>query len=177
MSAYKITETETHIFFLTGPLSQWHPAMFFANFKTGEDKHLFNCAEQYMMAAKAKQFEDEDTFDKIMKASHPREQKQLGRAVKNFIPAIWDSQAEDIVFRGNYFRAVQNQEYRDVLISSGEKFLVEGNKDDGIWGVALHWDDPAILDSDNWNGKNLLGKVHMKVRTKVNEQMDFGWQV
>ena len=172
---YKVTETETHIFFLTGPLSQWHPASFYANFRTSGKKYLFNCAEQFMMAGKAELFNDTETFDAIMQPIHPREQNALGRLVKNFDPAIWDDQAENIVFRGNYFRAIQNKEYRNVLLAT-DKCFVEGNKDDKIWGVGLHWDDPAILDENNWDGKNLLGITHMKVRYTLNEQLDFGWK-
>ena len=178
---YKVLETEGFIFFLTGPGSNWHTGYFEANFKPFRflpnpgQKYTFCCGEQYMMAGKALLFEDVEIFDKIMSVTQPREHKELGRLVHNFKPEVWDSTAEELVFRGSCFRAVQCKDYRDMLLTAKDKQFVEGNKDDRIWGVGLHWDDPAILDPANWRGKNLLGKVHNRVQKYIIEQIDFGW--
>nr|WP_281274574.1 NADAR domain-containing protein [Brevibacillus nitrificans] len=45
----------------------------------------FNCAEQAMMYGKAVLFHDRKIAEKVLKAAEPREQKQLGRLVKNFV--------------------------------------------------------------------------------------------
>lgn len=68
---FKESRTDTHVFFLTGPLSNWHPSRFtavlpdFVAIHTGRP-FQFCCNEQYMMASKAALFGDAATFDAIM---------------------------------------------------------------------------------------------------------------
>lgn len=45
--------------------------------------------EQYMMAKKAKLFQDEETLEKIMKSKHPKQIKDLGRQINNFDESVW----------------------------------------------------------------------------------------
>ena len=95
---------EKFTFFWNGPFSQWHMQDFSVN------GIRYNCAEQYMMAQKAKIFNDEATLLKIMTAKHPREQKKLGRKVKNFYASKWEVWAKSIVYAGNYNKFKQNNE-------------------------------------------------------------------
>lgn len=46
--------------------------------------NVFPTSEHYMMAMKARIFRDEETAEKITKASTPAQAKSLGREVKNF---------------------------------------------------------------------------------------------
>ena len=72
-------------------LSQWFPA----SFEVDGDK--YNCAEQYMMAEKARVFHDLETWGKIMFSSSPKEIKALGREVRNFDAEQWLTVSKDIV--------------------------------------------------------------------------------
>jgi len=36
-----------------------------------------------------------------------------------------------------------------------------------VWGVALAWDDPKILDQANWAGTNWLGEVLTDLRDNL----------
>lgn len=172
MIYYKVTQTDTHIFFMSGPYSNWHPTVFHG--KLAEDGPVirFTHGEQYMMAGKALLFGDQDSYRKIMAATTPRDQKALGRAVGGFTKEqwekhaapIWDQNAKDIVFRGNWYKAQFNPEYRQALLNDDHRILVEANSQDTIWAVGLAWDDPAILDPANWRGTNWLGETHMEVQ-------------
>lgn len=42
----------------------------------------YSCAEQFMMAEKARLFGDDEMLESILKAKHPKEMKAFGRAVK-----------------------------------------------------------------------------------------------
>ena len=75
---------EEFVFFWGGTFSQWFKAKMVIN---GVE---YNCCEQYMMAEKARLFYDEDSRDQIMKAKDPREQKKLGRKVRNFEESVWN---------------------------------------------------------------------------------------
>jgi predicted NAD-dependent protein-ADP-ribosyltransferase YbiA (DUF1768 family) len=68
---YKEAHTSTHVFFLTGPLSNWHPARFTTALPDGLAIHSgtvlrFCSNEQYMMASKAALFGDTTVFDAVM---------------------------------------------------------------------------------------------------------------
>lgn len=154
--------TDTHIYFLNGPFSQWFPSKFKDSYGVE-----YNCCEQYMMANKAKVFGDFDILGEIMEAESPRLQKSLGRKVKNFDEIEWNKYNEQIVVRGNFHKFTQNKNLRNFMIGTEDKILVEGAWYDHIWGVGLAWNDPMILDEKNWNGKNLLGKSLMIVREKL----------
>ena len=76
--------TETFYFFWGGPASQWYESDFEI------DGTTYNCAEQYMMAQKAKLFDDQQSLEQIMKSNDPRTQKKLGRAVTGFDQTVWE---------------------------------------------------------------------------------------
>ena len=171
----KTLVTPTHVYFLNGPFSQWYPSVFKAKCRNidtmVDDDFTFHCAEQYMMAQKALLFGDIASFDKIMKAKTPREQKELGRKVGGFDVDIWNQQARSLVEMGNYAKFSQNQELQDYLLSSGDRILVEGAHYDPIWGVGLAWNDPKIQDSRNWKGTNWLGEALMTTRRIIEDKI------
>jgi ribA/ribD-fused uncharacterized protein len=128
---------------------------------------VYNCAEQFMMAQKARIFNDTETLIKIMAAKHPKEQKRLGRSVKNFDEATWNAIAEFIVFEGNMLKFSQNPELRTILIETEGTTLVEASPYDKIWGIGLSKDNPDIHDRTKWKGENKLGKVLTAVRIRL----------
>lgn len=142
-------------------LGQWQISEF------SVDVEDYNCAEQYMMAEKARLFEDEEIEKQIMETSDPKKMKDLGKKVKNFNQKIWDKVKYSIVLNGNYYKFSQNSEMRNFLLSTGDKILVEASPLDTIWGIGL---SEQNINSENpiaWKGKNLLGFVLMELRDEL----------
>ena len=162
----KERRTDTHVYFVGGPLSQWYSSPFKANI-LGAGVHKFNTCEQYMMAGKALLFNDEEVFLAIMRATNPKDQKQLGRQVKGFDPEVWNENARDIVYEGNLAKFNSTDFFKSYLLNTDTRYLVEGAIYDPVWGVKLAWDDPLIEDSKNWQGTNWLGQVLMAVRKTI----------
>jgi hypothetical protein len=154
-----------YFFFYKSKLSQWHMVDFVVN----GIKYI--CCEQYMMAEKAKLFNDNDTLIKIMKATHPKEHKDLGRIVKGYNQKIWDENKYQIVYTGNYHRFKQNKQDLEWLLAT-EGTLVEASPIDRIWGVGLSADNPLIKDEKNWRGQNLLGKALTEVRETLRKELN-----
>jgi hypothetical protein len=127
----------------------------------------YNCCEQYMMHQKALTFGDTETAELIMKAKHPKDQKALGRQVKNFDKAKWDTVSIGIVYKGNYAKFSQNVELADELLATGNKIMVEASPYDTIWGIGMGEKEPGINDPANWRGLNLLGWSIMLVRKEL----------
>lgn len=144
-------------FFYGGFLSNWYPAPFTLN------NVEYNCVEQYMMASKARVFGDFDTLELIMRTDHPRDQKALGRKVKNFNANIWNSIAKDIVYLGCLQKFLEHDELLTQLLST-KGLLVEASPYDKIWGIGLGMDNPDRFDVSKWKGTNWLGHILTNVR-------------
>ena len=162
--------------FYGGSFSQWNRG-FPHQFEV--DGVKYNCAEQYMMASKARFFEDEDAEKQIMSAGHPRDQKAIGRLVRGFDKERWDAVSRDFVYKGNYAKFTQNEGLKMELLETEGTTLVEGSPTDEIWGVKLADDDPRCHDRSQWRGTNWLGEVLTKLREDlivgVETTEDFGW--
>ncbi len=149
---------EQFTFFWKGPLSQWHPSPFTI------DGIVYNCCEQFMMAEKARRFNDPETLDLIMKSSSPKFQKALGRHVKNFNQEYWNGVAKYVVYIGNHYKFIQNKDLLKHLEDTKGTTLVECSPYDKIWGIGLVESDPRVKNRDTWLGTNWLGEVLTQVR-------------
>jgi ribA/ribD-fused uncharacterized protein len=92
-----------YVFFYGGYLSNWADTPFM---DTDTWNH-YNTSEQFMMHQKAILFDDNKTAQMILNTKSPREQKALGRLVKNFDKSIWDEQARQIVYEGCYYKVTK----------------------------------------------------------------------
>jgi ribA/ribD-fused uncharacterized protein len=144
-----------------GCLSQWWPVTFTV---TG---HEYRSAEHYMMAEKARLFNDAPAAERIMAAATPKDAKSLGRAVRGFDGARWAAHRFDIVVAGNLAKFGQHADLRDYLLGTGERVLVEASPSDQVWGIGLAAGDPRAADPRTWRGENLLGFALMAVRARL----------
>ncbi|WP_288057300.1 NADAR family protein [Xylanibacter rodentium] len=144
--------------------SQWFPACFVV------DDVEYNCAEQYMMAEKARVFDDDDIRMRILASNDPKEIKALGRMVKNFDVETWNSVAPSIVVKGNLHKFGQNTELCRFILDTGNKVLVEASPYDTIWGIGMKEAESGIENPCNWKGTNFLGFALMEVRDILNKE-------
>lgn len=142
--------------------SQWYDSDFTV------DGVLYNCAEQFMMAEKAKLFDDKETLAEILETSEQFRIKYLGRQVKNFDEEVWSKEKYKIVVKGNLAKFSQNEEIKDFLLNTGYKVIVEASPYDIIWGIGLSEQDAKETDDPTkWKGENLLGFALMEVRDEL----------
>jgi len=151
---------EKFTFFWDGPCSQWYPSTFTV------DGIVYDCAEQFMMADKARTFNDIETLALIMRPNqHPRDQKALGRVVKGYIDALWNGGVSvNSVYKGNHAKFTQNKPLLDYLESTKGTTLVEASPYDKIWGIGLLSTDPRAQNRATWLGTNWLGETQTKLR-------------
>jgi ribA/ribD-fused uncharacterized protein len=135
--------------------------------KLSDDKHVYNCAEQFMMMGKAALFYDNIIFNKMKNCNTAKDHKTLGRLIQKFDIDIWNKYCKDIVTIGSYLKFSQNEILKNKLLATGNAKLVEGSPLDKIWGVGLKFDDPAIYDIKNWQGTNFLGNCLEYVRNII----------
>jgi len=161
-------ETKTHIYFWGTFLSNWIPS----DLEIPCDGHIFTNSEQLFMYYKANFFGDKDMAKRIVEEGQiPKVAKELGGKVRNFKESDWSKVREQMMYNAIFRKFTSNRELMEKLLATGNKTLVEGTPMDPIWGVMVHWKDDRILDERNWRGKNLLGKVLMRVRQDLKSQI------
>jgi ribA/ribD-fused uncharacterized protein len=138
--------------------SQWYPSPF------AVDGKLYQTAEHWMMANKAKLFGDDEIFEKILRVEKPGEVKDLGRRIKGFDEAKWNAHKVEIVRQGNIHKFSQNVQLKTFLINTGDRIIVEASPTDIIWGIGLTQDAPEVENPYTWRGENLLGFAIMEAR-------------
>eukprot|EP00455_Lapot_gusevi_P024460 TRINITY_DN2547_c0_g1_i2.p1 TRINITY_DN2547_c0_g1~~TRINITY_DN2547_c0_g1_i2.p1 ORF type:complete len:173 (+),score=40.01 TRINITY_DN2547_c0_g1_i2:57-575(+) len=156
--------TDRFVLFWGSVFSQWHQSSFVV------DNVEYANTEQYMMAGKAKLFGDFKILKQIMATNNSRKIKSLGRAVSGFDEQIWKANCRDIVRRGNYAKFSQDPVLKQILLSTGDREIVEASPYDTIWGIGLGQDDPDCLDKSKWRGTNWLGEAIMSVREELRNQ-------
>ncbi|XP_046361669.1 N-glycosidase Npun_R5314-like [Haliotis rufescens] len=143
------------------PYSQWYPV----NFKV--DGQEYNCAEQYMMYQKAVLFDDKEIATEVLKSEDPKEQKSLGRKVKNWDDEKWNKNCHRIVEEANEAKFGQNGHLKKQLFATHPKTLVEASPVDTIWGIGYAEDHINAWDERSWRGTNYLGHALTRVREKL----------
>lgn len=138
--------------------SQWFPASFTI------DDVTYPTAEHYMMAEKARLFNDIETLSKILNAKTPAQAKALGREVKGYDDQLWIQNRFDIVVTANLAKFEQNTDLKTFLMNTSNRVLVEASPVDKIWGIGMAHDHPYVNQPEHWQGLNLLGFALMKVR-------------
>lgn len=121
-------------------------------------------AEFYMMAEKARLFNDDSMLNRILLCSNPGAAKKYGREIRNFNEDVWNQNRFDIVVRGNKAKFEQNEELKQFLLNTKDRIIVEASPVDKIWGIGLSEDDKHCENPEKWKGLNLLGFALMKVR-------------
>lgn len=143
--------------------SQWYESSFEV------DGIIYETAEHYMMAEKARLFNDHRTADEIISSNNPGKAKALGRQVKGFENSIWEKHRFDVVVRGNIAKFSQHPELQAFLLGTGRRVLVEASPTDKIWGIGLIEDHVDSTNPFRWKGLNLLGFALMMVRNRLDE--------
>ncbi len=141
--------------------SQWYEASFEI------DGVIYQTAEHYMMAEKARLFGDTEAEKKIISASNPGEAKKLGRSVLGFDNNLWLENRFTIVVNANLAKFAQNSELKTYLLGTGSRVLVEASPVDKVWGIGLAVNDAGVDNPNLWKGDNLLGFALMEARSQL----------
>lgn len=142
-------------------LSQWWPSPFTV------DGVEYATAEHWMMAGKARLFEDAAAERAVLAAGHPAEAKKAGRLVRGFDEEVWARERFRIVVEGSVHKFAAHPELQGFLLGTGDRVLVEASPVDRVWGIGLAADDEAAMDPERWRGPNLLGFALMAARERL----------
>ena len=139
-------------------LSNFYPCqlrVFDRDFKSSEH------AYQYMKALSCR---DQDMAREICKLDCPREVKIL--SVKMKTNDEWKRAKLDIMREIITAKAEYVPEYKEALLSANQ-IIAEAVPDDCYWSSGLSKEEIVWVDTLNWPGHNVMGRLHMELREKI----------
>ena len=140
-------------------MSQW-----WGNYAFQVDGIHYETTEHWMMAGKARLFNDDEMLQAILADKSPSKAQKCGRKVRNYDGNIWRDNNSQIVAQGNFHKFSQHEDLKTYLLNTGNSILVEASPLDRIWGIGLAQDAPNIENPHTWQGDNLLGFALMEAR-------------
>ena len=161
----KSNETTFGYFGELNPLSNFHPSPF-----RMYDQE-YHCSEQYIQEAKAKYFNDTETYDKLCNTKTGLECKIIAKPTKNFNVKKWEQVTKDICKPGI------KQKYQNprcmLLDSTKNKLIIECAKDT-LWGTGVPLDNEKCLDSSMWKGhgtkkQGIMGEILCEITNELED--------
>lgn len=133
--------------------AQWGEFSNFALYPIRLNGKTWPTSEHYFQAQK---FENKAYQEKIRKSPSPMKAAELGRSRKVKIRKNWDRTKDNAMYDAVFAKFTQHEELRNLLMSTNDAQLIEHTELDSYWG-----------DGGDGSGKNRLGMVLMKVRSKI----------
>jgi len=148
----------------------------YRNFSNGSqhpidmDGEKFATVEHYFQAMKAKEFKDDEIYNKVLKTKTPKAAKAIGKKVKNFIQEVWDAKRDEIMEKAVRAKFVQHPELRKELMATGDKLIGEADPRNTYWGIGTSMDLEKAKSPSKWRGQNKMGKILMALRNTFNSE-------
>lgn len=130
----------------------------FSNFS----KHSFNLDDETWLTAEhyfqSRKFLDENVKEKIRAVESPMDAALIGRNRNYSLVKNWESIKDEVMRVAVFAKFSQNDDIKEILLSTGDAKIVEHTKNDSYWG-----------DGGDGNGKNMLGLILMETRIKLRD--------
>lgn len=131
------------------------------------DNTKFTSMEQFFHYKKAQIFKDKESMTKILATNDPKEQKRIGRSVKQYNESKWARECYTIMKQGLYAKFDQNPILKERMLSISNARFVEASPYDKKWGIGIKANHPDAAKPSKWPGKNMLGQALDDVRDTI----------
>ena len=127
----------------------------FATFPVKIGKLTWPTSEHYFQAQK---FSDKGHAEKIRRATSPMMAARLGRDRAVPLRKDWEAVKLGVMRQALQAKFTQHPELKELLLSTGNRRLIESTPNDDYWG-----------DGGDGSGKNMLGRMLMEIRSELNQ--------
>ena len=114
-------------------------------------------------------------YGKMQLADEVRRQKSAcaaKRLVRNLRTEVgWESERLDVMRHIIQAKLESVPEYRNQLVNT-RRVIAECVPGDNYWSSGLSKDLTVWCREENWPGKNIMGKLHMKLREDIIDKID-----
>ncbi len=125
----------------------------FALYPIEIDGKKWKTSEHYYQAMKSFDISEQDA---IMQAETPKDAANKGRDPNRNLRPDWDEVKNDVMRKAIFAKFSQHEYLKKLLLSTGDKIIIEHSKKDAYWG-----------NGGDDNGKNMLGKILMETRDRL----------
>lgn len=146
-----------------GFLSNWYPAAFEL------DGLRFSSAEQYIMYRKCALMDDGESAARVLASGDPKEQQKIGKKAGPYNALLWEGTRQALSVRCLTAKFTQDERLRELLLLTGDAYLVECANTDRIWACGRGLGREERRDMALWDGANMLGFTLMEVRGSIRE--------
>ena len=102
---------------------------------------------------------DSHHYSDVRKAKGPKEAAQIGRDRKRPLRKDWDGVKDGVMLEVLRAKFTQHESLKKLLVESHPAELIEHTENDNYWA-----------DGGNGKGKNVLGKLLMRLRDEIRKQ-------
>lgn len=120
-----------------------------------KDGKYYMTSEHYFQS---KKFEDTKYEEKVRLTENPMIAANMGRNRDYPLRQDWEDIKDEIMYVAVYNKFIQNEEILSMLLETGNAELIEHTKNDYYWGCG-----------SEGNGKNMLGKILMYIRSQLSK--------
>ena len=111
-----------------------------------------------------------DVAEAVYKARGPADAKLLATKVKGH---KWDAIKYSVMVEVQRAKAVSSTTFREALLATGDKLLVEGLRDT-YWGSGMHYNQTLTTKPEFHPGTNKLGIILMDLRAEIRRELRTG---
>ncbi|KAL6074634.1 Swarming motility protein YbiA [Balamuthia mandrillaris] len=115
----------------------------------------------------AQKFAGTDHEEAIRNAKNANSAHRMGRDRSRPLRGDWEQVKEQVAERGIRAKFQQHSELRRLLLSTGDRPLVQRTRNDDYWG-----DSGKANDRGGVRGQNVMGHILMKVRASLIEEAE-----
>jgi len=122
------------------------------------DGQWWPTTEHYFQAQK---FAGTPFTEKVRLAHSPKQAAEIGRDRNLPLRRDWERVKDDVMLRAVLCKFETHEDIRQILLDTGDEDIVENTSYDYYWGCGT-----------NGDGKNMLGKILVEVRTILRERIN-----
>lgn len=125
----------------------------FARFPVEIDGRMWPTTEHYFQAQKFHGFPDEE---EVRLAASATVAARMGRSRRRPLRPDWEAVKLEVMRTALRAKFTQHERLRDLLLSTGDRPIVERRDADAFWG-----------DGKDRNGRNMLGRLLLELREEL----------
>lgn len=121
-------------------------------------KHVYETSEHYYQAQKFKGADDA-WMAKVGSAPNPSRAAKMGRSRKHPLRPDWEKVKDGVMYDVLKTKFTQHVDLREILLGTDDAVLIEHTANDSYWA-----------DGGDGSGKNMLGKLLMRLRDELKNE-------
>lgn len=131
--------------------------------------HAFKSSEHAYQYMKARYYGKMQLADEVRRQKSACAAKRLVRNLRTEVG--WESERLDVMRHIIQAKLESVPEYRHQLVNA-RRVIAECVPGDNYWSSGLSKDLTVWCREENWPGKNIMGKLHMKLREDIIDKID-----